>query len=490
MYQLTIPIREDGAPLYAQIYEYIKGQIRSGQISAYTKLPSTRRLSADLGVSRSTVQLAYDQLCDEGYLTAEPCRGYFAAGVEELAAFSWSDSVGSEAGKEEIFQTQGQAVQGAEGAQDREKKSICWDFSLSGADLSHFPFNTWRKLAREVFSDETGDILRKGTAQGEEELRKVICEYLRQSRAVICEPGQIVIGAGNEYLLMLLSQILGVGRVAMEAVTYCQAGRVLKAMGHEVVPVPLDGQGMCADGPERADARVAYLMPSHQFPTGIVMPVARRLELMSWAAGCGGYLIEDDYDSEFRYRGRPIPAMKSLDRKERVIYLGTFSRVIAPAIRISYMVLPPELLSRYRKLCSFYACTVPRADQMILARFMQGGYFERHMNRMRAVYKGRHDCLVQSLSVFGDSVEIGGENAGVHLTVRHRQIRSEEELVGSALRSGVRVYGLSAYRLPAESRIPGMANRENTVLLGFAGLSEPDIQAGVQKLYEAWCQKK
>ncbi len=479
MYQLTIPIAEDGTPLYAQIYEYIKGQIRGGQIPAYTRLPSTRRLSADLGVSRSTVQLAYDQLCDEGYLDAEPCRGYFAARVEGLSLFSWNED--KEGGGRTAKESAGERGQTPEGA---AADNVCWDFSLSGADLTHFPFNTWRRLAREVFSDETGDILRKGTAQGEERLRQVIREYLRQSRGVSCDPDQIVIGAGNEYLLMLLSQILGGVPIAMEEVTYCQAARVLTAMGHEVVSVPMDGQGMCAGGPERAGVRAAYLMPSHQFPTGIVMPVARRLELLSWAADAGGYLIEDDYDSEFRYRGRPIPAMKSLDREERVIYLGTFSRAIAPAIRISYLVLPRELLARYRQVCGFYACTVPRADQMILARFMGGGYFERHMNRMRAIYKSRHDCLVQSLAVFGDALKVSGENAGVHLTLQDRRGRSEEELVHRALSAGVRVYGISAYRLPGGKE--AAASRKSTVLLGFAGLAEEDIRDGVQRLYEAW----
>ncbi len=481
MYQLTIPITENGESLYAQIYEYIKAEIRNGHIPADTKLPSTRRLSEGMGVSRSTVQLAYDQLCDEGYLTAKPYRGYFAARVDELAFFSWEQGKGQTEAGDVRNAEEGKAA-GESIPPDTGKG---WDFSLSGADLSHFPFNTWRRLVREVFSDETGDVLRKGTAQGEERLRTIISEYLRQSRGVYCGPEQVVIGAGNEYLLMLLNQILGGPvRVAMEEVTYTQAARVLRGIGDEVVPVRMDGQGMCAAGLERAGARLAYVMPSHQFPTGIVMPVARRIELLSWAGGADAYLIEDDYDSEFRYRGRPIPALKSLDRKERVIYIGTFSRAIAPAIRISYMVLPHELLSRYRKVCGFYACTAPRADQQVLASFMEGGYFERHLNRMRAIYKNRHDCLLQALSPLSERFAISGENAGVHLVLQDREGREEEELTALARREGVRVYGIQSFCLvPKRER---EQDWKGTVLLGFAGLSEAEIKEGAGRLCKAW----
>ena len=273
------------------------------------------------------------------------------------------------------------------------------DFSPRGIDLEGFPYATWRKISRAVLKEEDRDLFLKGDPQGDLILREAIREYLHAARGVNCDASQIIIGAGNEYLLMLLSQLLGKDAViAMEDPTYRQAYRVLSGMGHKVLPVGIDKNGFCVKELEDQTAQAAYVMPSHQFPTGIVMPVKRRQELLSWAGELPGrYLIEDDYDSEFRYKGKPIPALQGMDQTGSVVYMGTFSKAIAPAIRVGYMVLPESLLSVYRKKGRFYSSTVSRVDQRILANFISGGYFERHLNRMREIYKGKHDVLLGAL---------------------------------------------------------------------------------------------
>lgn len=477
MQQLTISFDElSGLPLYAQIYEYVKEEIKAGGIPAYTRLPSTRKLAEFLHVSRATVQKAYDQLQAEGYLDAEPCRGYYTAQLEKL-----EDVTGS---LQDAHAVSGKAENRGRERKEREVLSswIC-DFSPAGVDLSCFPYKTWRRLMREIMLDETGRIFGKGQAQGEESLRQAIAEYLHEARGVSCCSDQIIIGAGSEYLLMLISLIMGKQfSVAMEDPTYFQAYRVLTSLGHSVVPVPLDSMGMRADLLQKSPVQLAYCMPSHQYPTGIVMPISRRMELLGWAREKDAYLIEDDYDSEFRYQGRPIPALQSVDQDGRVIYLGTFSRAIAPAIRVSYMVLPERLLERYRENCGFYSCTVPRADQEILTRFMTQGSFERHLNLMRGIYREKRNCLLQQLSGLAPEFSVQGDAAGVHVLIRSHGGLSEAEMVQSAERERIKVYGLSDHCI----RPMGVSGEDGCVILGFAGLSKAEIQAGVDGLKKAW----
>ncbi len=368
--ELLIPLdSQSKKPLYEQIYSYICQEIRTGGLKTADRLPSTRVLAEHLKVSRSTTQMAYEQLLAEGYIEAEPYRGYFVAKLDELV----------EAGP----RTNGELLTG-----EATPSAYQVDFSPRGIDLDSFPYNTWRKLSRNTLVDDNKQMFHSGNPQGEPGLREAIRSYLHSARGVNCSAEQIIVGAGSEYLLMLLSQILGTGRrIAMENPTYKQAYRVFDSLGYQVCPVEMDGFGMEPGLLRRSGADVAYVMPSHQFPTGIVMPVGRRQELLRWAGEEDErYLIEDDYDSEFRYKGKPIPALQGMDRMGRVIYLGTFSKCIAPAIRVSYLVLPPGLLKRYRSKAGFYASTVSRIDQNILYQFLAQGHFERHLIRMRSIY--------------------------------------------------------------------------------------------------------
>ncbi len=300
-----------------------------------------------------------------------------------------------------------------------------------------------------------------------------------------CTPDQVIIGAGNDYMLMLLSSILGRDhRLAFEDPTYMQAYRLFRCLSYETVPVSMDKSGMMVEELAKTEADIAYVTPSHQYPTGIVMPVGRRQELLKWAdQEEGRYIIEDDYDSEFRYKGKPIPALQGMDAHEKVIYLGTFSKSVAPAIRLSYMVLPMPLLERYEEKNSFIHSTVSKVDQRIVQKFIEDGYYERHLNKTRALYKGRHDALIEELKGLSGICRISGEHAGVHLLLHFQENRTEEELIRLARAEGIRVYGMSDYQIIKDRP------KEPTILLGYANLTEEQIKEAVRILIRCWTKE-
>ena len=335
--------------------------------------------------------------------------------------------------------------------------------------------------------DDRAELFRLGDPQGEYGLRSAICSYLHQARGVSCIPEQVVVGAGNDYLLMLLAAVMGTGhRVALENPTYRQAYRMFANLSYEVCTVDMDDRGMQVSELRKSAADIAFVMPSHQYPLGIVMPLKRRMELLKWAAEQDGrYIIEDDYDSEFRYKGKPIPALQGYDREGKVIYMGTFSKSIAPAIRMSYMVLPEPVLERYREKCAFISSTVSKVDQLILQKFIEEGYFERHLNKTRALYKSRHDVLLARLKEIKADFTVSGENAGVHLLLHFKNGRTEEELICRAGEKGVRVYGLSEYYVKRDEE---EKDREAVILLGYANMSEQSIGEAAELLARAWTE--
>lgn len=464
MNELTITLDvKSTIPLYEQIYEYIKTDIRNGKIPCGEKLPSTRALAKYLEISRSTVELAYEQLLAEGYVEAEACRGFFVTQIEEL--YQW------ETAKETVAQ---KII--------KEENVYKYDFSPRGVDLQSFPYSVWRKLSKEILSNDKSDLFQLGDSQGEYELRETICRYLYQARGVNCEPEQIVIGAGNEYLLMLLSTVLGKNRkIAFENPTYRQAYRLFENLSYDTCVVEMDRKGMCVDKLRKSGAEIAYVMPSHQYPLGIVMPIKRRMELLRWAAEEEErYIIEDDYDSEFRYKGKPIPALQGFDREDKVIYIGTFSRSIAPSIRISYLVLPKNLLKVYNEKSRFLSSTVSRVDQLIIQQFIERGYYERHLNKMRALYKNRHDIMVNELKPLLKYCSISGENAGVHLLLTFIEGKEEKILTQKAKEQGIKVYGLSTYDIKKKEK------EQAVILLGYANMSEEKIIQAIHALTNAW----
>lgn len=451
--------------LYQQIYEYIRQEIRTGKLPKNEKLPSTRSLAEYLQVARSTVDSAYSQLLAEGYITAKPCKGYFVCGIEDLVDLSDN-------------QMDKQIVREERRAEPPKESHIKYDFSPHAISMKSFPYATWKKITREILVDANSEMFALGNPQGDAELRNTIGRYLHSSRGVNCDPEQIIIGAGNDYLLMLLEKILGRHiPIAMENPTYRRAYQVFESFDYQIDVLPMDENGLSVEALELSRAKVAYVMPSHQFPTGTVMPIGRRLELLKWAEQEEGrYLIEDDYDSEFRYRGKPIPSLQASDRSGKVIYIGTFSKSIAPAIRVGYMVLPMTLMEIYKENCGFYASTVSRIDQRILNEFIKNGYFERYLNKMRKIYRDKHDFLLEQIKGIEKNFVISGENAGLHLLLTSRYGISGKELLEKAKEQGIRLYGISGTDHPYG----------NTVLLGYGALGKEEIEQGIALLKKAW----
>lgn len=457
--------------LYEQIYEYIKNDIIDGKLSCGEKLPSTRLLAQGLSISRSTAETAYGQLVSEGYLEARQGSGYYVCDIGGL--YDLTGKCGGFHSEEDFFSSS---------YMEQEKQHFCcgktdgYDFLPGKIDSKGFPYHAWRKVNKEAMLDLEYEALEAGHPQGEYGLREAIAAYLYQARGVRCIPEQIVIGAGNEYLLQLLGQILGGSKaVAMESPTYLQAYYTFRNIGYEVKVVPMDRDGILVEEIPGNKVSLVYVMPSHQFPFGSVMPFKRRRQLLAWAeAGEGRYMIEDDHDSEFRYIGKPIPSLHSMAQHGSVIYLGTFSNSIMPSIRVSYLVLPLKLLQVYQDKCSFYSSTVSRSLQKAVCKFMEGGYFERHLNKMRGVYKGKHDELLKLLKGKTWVEQIYGDRAGLHMVVKLKCGLSEEEITVRANERGLKLQGMSKYYI--EGSKPG---EEPIFMLGFGNLSIAEIKEGV-----------
>lgn len=448
---------EKKEPLYEQIYSHIKEEIRTGALPFGSKLPSARRLAKHLDVSRNTVDLAYAQLVAEGYIESKPKRGYYVCQVEELAALDIPLEI--EAEETEL-----------------EKKVFPYDFSPVGVDMEQFPYNVWRKLLKETMINDNSDLFQKGNFQGDLELRRAIMYYLRQSRGVHVHTSQIVIGAGMENLLFLLRQTFGVKRiVGIENPVYTNAYGILEELGFGIRPISMDKEGLDVKALAETDANLAYVTPAHQYPTGVVMPIGRRSQLIRWAKEKEErYIIEDDYDSEFRYHGKPIPALQGIGQSDKVIYMGTFSKAIAPAIRISYMVLPKKLTERYLEIGKKFSCSVSRIDQKVLTLFLSEGHFERHLNRMRNVYKEKHDLLLECLKRMGNQVLISGQGAGLHV-IADFKVHNPMEFSKQLMQNGVKIYPMSLYY------IEGVPAKEEYIL-GFTRMKKEDIIEGTGKI--------
>ena len=457
--------KESDIPLYQQIYNQIKQDMIDGKFPVGMKLPSKRQLEELLGVSQTTIEMAYDQLTAEGFIAAEPRRGYFVQEIEELAYV--------------------QPVRSTIPATPSATESIAFDFSPGSIDTENFPFIAWRKYARDVVDSSHAHLLLLGDPHGDIELRQEIARYLYLSRGVDCTPEQIIVGSGTEQLLPLIIRILGEqARYAIEDPGYLMTKHVFTENYRKTIPIAVDQEGLDVKALQRSEATIAYVTPSHQFPTGAVLSAARRTALLNWAAShpdC--FIIEDDYDSEFRYRGRPIPSLQGMDKGENVIYLSTFTKSLMPSMRIAYMVLPPRLLETYRQAFIPYSSSVPRIDQHILARFMADGQFSRHLNRMRKIYRRKMNVLTNLLKSYEPAISFSGDEAGMHILLHVHTERTEDELIGLALQSGIKVRGLDMYRMKPNRSSPSF-------LIGFGGLSEEQIAVAVPLLFEVWDIKK
>ncbi len=451
-YELT---KTPGVPLYEALYRCIRGDILAGRLKPGEKLPSKRALAEHLEVSKVTVEGAYAQLVAEGYLRAAEKRGYFVEQTEHL-----------------------RPVPPAQAQPEPERR--VWPVELtSNAPGTGFPFSVWTKLQRQVILDYGDRLLAPLPSQGYPELRQAIARHLGAWRNMQVNPGNILIGAGTDFLYNLLLQLLGREKVyAVENPGYQKIRQIYQAGGVKCVLAPMDGQGVMPQGLQ--EAQVLHCSPSHHFPTGIVTPVERRRQLLDWAnAQPGRYIIEDDYDSEFRFHAHPLPALQTMDRTGRVIYINTFSKTLAPSIRISYMILPTELMARFREKLGFYSCTVPSFEQYTLARFLEEGHFDKHINRMRKFYRSRRNSVIEILerSVFAPHITIQEQDAGLHFLLRVQTRRRDQELVALCAQAGIHVRALGDYDPSGDPNGEG-----HCLVIDYSGLDLRELEPALNRL--------
>ena len=418
----------DNKPLYEYLYQCIKNDIETGKIKCGEKLPSKRNLSKHLKLSIITVESAYEQLIAEGYIQSRQRIGYY---VLPIATPTHTPA------KTVPF------------AFEKEPEPII-DFSRNAIGMSHFPFSVWAKIMRQTIKNAESYILDIIPFNGILSLRKAISMHLFHFRGMSVEPDQIIIGAGTELLYSLIIQLLGRDKIyALEDPGYQKISHIYEKNGTEdITYINLDEYGVNMDTLNNSSASVLHISPSHHFPTGIVTPISRRLELLEWVnMKSGRYIIEDDYDSEFRFNGKPLPTMQSIDTNDKVIYMNTFSKTLTPSIRVSYMVLPVSLCRTYKKELGFYSCTVSSFLQEALAEFISGGYFEKHINRMKTFYKIQRKKIIESINstpLKGHS-RIKEDNSGLHFLLEIDTSLSDEELKKSALSHGIKLTCLSDY---------------------------------------------
>lgn len=446
-------------PLYSQLYHWIKREIEEGRLLPGTKMPSIRQFATHLRVSRNTVVSAYQQLQSEGYLESTPKSGIWVAEIEKPTLHPM---------KKVLPVRQ----------EWKPANKILINFEYSKCDLDKFPMKKWMRCISDVVSQDNNWLFEYGEKQGEFVLRREISKYLLRSRGVHCTPEQIVITSGTQNSISLICHLLDLRqeKVAMEEPGYNGVRNVLENEGCRIEPVPLEKDGLSVEHLDRSRAKAVYVTPSHQFPFGMILSISKRIQLLNWAYQTGGYILEDDYDSEFRYRGQPIPSLKSLDEEERVVYLGTFSKCFLPSIRISYMVLPPSLLDPYTQKFGNYSQSVSPIIQRAMALFMESGEFERHIRRMRKTYQRKHQTLLRSIEQhMGSKVRIIGENSGLHLLLKLNNV-SSFDLIEAALQKGVNVHS------PRKFWLQPTSESDSYIMLGFGGLSIEEIEKGIQLL--------
>lgn len=468
MFDILLPDQDD-RPLYLQLYAQIRDQIRGGGIAVGTRLPSVRALQAQLNISKTPIETAYQMLAAEGFAVSKPRSGLYADNsLRPLTALVGPDG-------------QGAADVPAPRPVARPPGI---DFDPTALDPGAFPLRTWQKMLKEALENRWDETGKYGDPQGEPGLRRAAADYLRKSRGVDCQADQIVVGTGMAYSLGIVVKLLGgVRRVAMEEPGYNLVRDQFLLNGRETLPIPVGDKGMSLEDLQASRAQAAYVTPSHQFPTGSIMPYPERERLLAWAEANDAYVIEDDYDGEFRYVGKPIPSLQGLDVHGRVIYIGTFSKAFSPAVRLNYMVLPPKLLARLRGMPREVLFGPSRVEQWAMQAFIEQGHWYRHVRRTRVLYRNRHRRLIELIQEhLGGYVEITGQNAGLHLQLTVNLPRTSRELVEAAAEVGVKVYDFR--NMWKERRQPdGECPR---VYLGFASLGPDQMEAGVRLLRRAW----
>ena len=456
--------------LYEYLYKCIKNDIIQGEIKSGEKLPSKRALAKNLAISVITVENAYGQLAAEGYIYSVPKSGFYVADLRD-------DRMKSESGLSEnrIYSNKLNLTGG--------KNAYIADFTSNQTEQSAFPFSIWTKTMRAVMNDYQTELMLNPPCGGVMELRQSIADYLKAFRNMTVRPEQIIIGAGTEYLSSLLIQLLGKElKYSVENPGYHKIAKIYRSMGACYEYIEIEEDGPKVEELEEKEINVIHCSPSHHYPTGIVMPISKRYELLGWVTKTKDrYIIEDEYDSEFRLVGKPVPTLESIDVGEKVIYINTFSKSLSSTIRISYMVLPESLMRRYDEMLSFYACTVSNIEQYTLARFITDGCLEKHINRMRNYYREQRDLVLACIKKYmnPDKIRIREENSGLHFLLEIDTNYSDERLRNNAEARDIHISFLSQYYRNTENA------RYHTLVINYSGIMPEHIEEAVRRLIES-----
>lgn len=452
--------------LYECLYRCIREDILAGELAPGEKLPSKRSFAKNLGVSVITVENAYEQLCAEGYIYSVPRKGFYVSDLPENGYPKASPA--KNRGKVPIV------------PEKKERKGI--DFTSNQMISGRFPFSVWSKLLRECLQEDPEALMDPLPAGGAEVLKNAIARHLRDFRGMQVEAQQIIIGAGTEYLYSQIIQLLGTDRCyGVEDPGYHKIAQVYESYGAECRYIRFVSDGIDIEDLERQKVEIAHISPSHHFPTGVVTPISKRYELLEWAGKQNGrYLIEDDYDSEFRLTGQPIPALSSIDVHEKVIFMNTFSKSISPTVRVAYMVLPPHLVRLYHEKLAFCTCPVSNMTQYVLAKFISRGYFEKHINRVRTYYRKQRDLLLEEIksSKMSEYVSIHEKDAGLHFLLELQIGCSDRELKDRLVKRGVYVRPLSEYYRRPDGKTA------HSFVINYSSLDEEQIKRAVEILEE------
>jgi len=473
--QLVIPLSK-GEPLFRQVYVSLRQAILAGTFRAGDRLPSTRDLAEQLGISRTVVVLAYEQLLAEGFVVGRGGSGtYVPTGLSAARSARSGKPAQLRLSR---FGSFAAAIGSTVGFPEPRATPLRYDFAYGRSDVQCFPFEPWRRILRRRARQTRIRELDYGPAAGSEALREAICVHLRRSRAVACDPSQVIVVNGSQQALDLIARVLiepGDG-IVIEDPSYQGTREVLRAARARLHAIAVDRDGLDpASLPD--NARMAFVTPSHQFPTGAILPLARRQALLHWAKRRNAVIVEDDYDGEFRYQAKPLESLQGLDTEGRVVYVGTFSRTIFSALRIGYLIIPKSLLPAFtaaKWLCDRHTATL---EQETLAEFISTGMYERHLRRLRRRNAAIRHALLEALHQhLGDRIEVTGDGAGAHIVLWPRRRISEEAAIAGAASRGVGIYGIGRYFLKRPSR-PG-------ILLGYPRLREAEIREGVRRLAE------
>jgi len=462
---LTYNLTESQGPLYKALYNHILTDIQNGKLKAGEKLPSKRSLAQNLGISTISIENAYDQLISEGYIYTLPKKGYFVSQLDGLEIFKEKDNPKLQVNIEE---------------KEKSLANDYYDFSSNRTEKANFPFSIWAKLLRETISHKEKELMELSPSGGIKELRQAIANHLESFRGMKVNPDQIIVGAGTEYLYGLLIKLLGNDKIyCIENPGYKKLLQIYQSNKAVCLPVDMDDKGLSVEELRKCGGQIAHISPTHHFPTGICMLASRRYEMLAWANESEDrFIIEDDYDSEFRQKGKPIPSLFSLDVFGKVIYMNTFSKSLSSTIRISYMILPEKLANLFYQKLSFFSCTVSNFEQYTLAAFISQGYFEKHINRMRLHY-GRKRARVMEVirGIFGeDECKVIENDSGLHFILEFKSQKSDRDFKAELEKEKIHIASISDFEMK------NLKEEQHKFILNYSNIDMEGLKTALEKL--------